>query len=191
MWEANSRRSTPIQLDSGFRDTLTFMIWSKVGPQLAVGTAKGNVLIYNHQTQRYVIESILPLVLRTFLQIATVFNFRKVPVLGKHTKKIICGCWSKQNLLALGSDDRTITISNTDGDTLQQTQLRSEPSGIQFSEMKSDERSTMGENTVRVIKYTDRVNSTVLLIYTFSIVVVTGERYYGKEDPAHVQHERS
>ena len=49
----------------------------------------------------------------------------------------------------------------------------------------------MGENTVRVIKYTDRVNSTVMLIYTFSIVVVTGERYYGKEDPAHVQHERS
>ena len=52
VWEANSRRSTPLQLDSGFRDTLTFMIWSKIGPQLAVGTAKGNLLIYNHQTQR-------------------------------------------------------------------------------------------------------------------------------------------
>ena len=72
-------------------------------------------------------------------------------MLGKHTKKIVCGCWSKQNLLALGSDDRTITISNIEGDTLQQTQLRLDPSEIQFSEMKSDERSNMGENTVRVL----------------------------------------
>ena len=52
-------------------------------------------------------------------------------------------------MLALGSEDRTITISNIEGDTLQQTQLRLDPSEIQFSEMKSDERSNMGENTVR------------------------------------------
>ena len=34
--------------------------------QLAIGTAKGNLLIYNKKT------------------------FRKIPVLGKHTKKITC-----------------------------------------------------------------------------------------------------
>jgi WD repeat-containing protein 19 len=107
-----------------FRDTLTFLLWSKIGPQLAIGTAKGNLLIYNHQTSR------------------------KVPILGKHTKKITCGAWSTQNLLALGSDDRAITISNADGDTVRQTTVRTDPSDIQFSEMKGDERSAMGENTV-------------------------------------------
>ncbi len=35
-----------------FRDALTFLLWSKQGPQLAIGTSKGNLLIYNHQTSR-------------------------------------------------------------------------------------------------------------------------------------------
>ena len=73
---------------------------------------------------------------------------RKIPIIGKHTKRITCGAWSAENLLALGSDDRTISISNPDGDTLRQTQLRAEPSDVEFSEMKGDERSSIGENTV-------------------------------------------
>ncbi|XP_074649650.1 WD repeat-containing protein 19-like isoform X1 [Tubulanus polymorphus] len=125
LWSANARKTT--QLDSGLRDSLTYLIWSKVGPQLAIGTAKGNLLIYNHQTSR------------------------KVPILGKHTKKITCGAWSMQNLLALGSEDRTITISNAEGDTIRTTSVRADPMEVQFSEMKGDERSQMGENTVSVV----------------------------------------
>jgi WD repeat-containing protein 19 len=95
-----------------------------VGPQLAIGTIKGNLLIYNHQTSR------------------------KVPILGKHTKKILCGAWSSQNLLALGSEDKNISVSNAEGDTIKQTLLRMEPSDLQFSEMKTDERNSMGETTI-------------------------------------------
>jgi WD repeat-containing protein 19 len=51
-------------------------------------------------------------------------------------------------LLALGSEDKTLSISNTEGDTLRIISLRSEPSDIQFSEMKLDERVD-GEHTVR------------------------------------------
>jgi WD repeat-containing protein 19 len=51
-------------------------------------------------------------------------------------------------LLALGSEDKTLSISNAEGDTLRIISLRSEPSDIQFSEMKLDERLG-GENTVR------------------------------------------
>jgi len=69
-------------------------------------------------------------------------------VLGKHTKKITCGAWSKENLLALGSEDKTITVSNQDGDTIKQTTIQGEPADLQFSEMKADERSSIGENTV-------------------------------------------
>ena len=39
-------------LDSALRDHLTFLSWSKTAPLLAVGTAKGNLMIYNHQTSR-------------------------------------------------------------------------------------------------------------------------------------------
>ncbi|KAI8510994.1 WD repeat-containing protein 19 [Branchiostoma belcheri] len=125
LWDANTNRTT--QLDSGLRDQLTFVSWSKVSPLLAIGTAKGNLLLYNHQTSR------------------------KVPILGKHTKKISCGCWSQQNLLALASEDKTITVSSQDGDTIRQTSIRADPVDLQFSEMKTDERSPSGENTVSVV----------------------------------------
>lgn len=75
--------------------------------------------------------------------------YRRIPIIGKHTKKITCGAWNTENLLALGSDDKTISISNIDGDTLRVVNLRAEPSEVQFSEMKTDER--VGENTVSFV----------------------------------------
>ncbi|XP_041121208.1 WD repeat-containing protein 19 [Polyodon spathula] len=125
LWDANTHK--PSQLDSGMRDQMSFLLWSKVGSLLAVGTAKGNLLIYNQQTSR------------------------KIPILGKHTKRITCGCWSTQNLLALGSEDKMVTVSNHEGDTMRQTTVRAEPSEIQFSVMKTDERAASGESTVSVV----------------------------------------
>nr|XP_020479849.1 WD repeat-containing protein 19 isoform X2 [Monopterus albus] len=124
LWVASVNKTS--QIDSGMRDPMSFILWSKTGPLLAVGTVKGNLLIYNQQTSR------------------------KIPVLGKHTKKITCGCWSTENLLALGSDDNTLSISNHEGDTIRQTALRGEPAEMYFSVMKTDERSTQGENAVSV-----------------------------------------
>jgi WD repeat-containing protein 19 len=68
--------------------------------------------------------------------------------MGKHTKKITCGAWNTENLIALGSEDRSMTVSNSDGDTLNVAQLRQEPSILQFSEMKTEEKSPHEENTV-------------------------------------------
>lgn len=39
---------------------------------------------------------------------------------GKHTKKITCGCWNAENMLALGGEDKMITVSNQEGDTIRQ-----------------------------------------------------------------------
>ena len=96
-------------LDTGIRDPLNVLIWSKTGPTLAIGSYRGNLMIYNHKTAR------------------------KVPVIGKHSKAITCGAWSSGNLLALGSEDRTLSISNLDGDTLRVATLRAEPQDIQVS----------------------------------------------------------
>ncbi|KFV02721.1 WD repeat-containing protein 19, partial [Tauraco erythrolophus] len=125
LWDANTNKTS--QVDSGMRDAMSVLLWSRVGTLLAVGTAKGNLLIYNRETSR------------------------KIPVLGKHTKRITCGCWSTENLLALGGEDKMITISNQDGDTIRQTSVSSDPSDMQFSVMKTDERISTRESTVSVV----------------------------------------
>ncbi|NXA79906.1 WDR19 protein, partial [Thryothorus ludovicianus] len=125
LWDAITSKTS--QLDSGMRDALSFLLWSRVGALLAVGTTKGNLLIYNRQTSR------------------------KISVLGKHTKRITCGCWSIENLLALGGEDKMITISNQEGDTIRQTSISSDPSNMQFSVMKTDERVSTRESTVSVV----------------------------------------
>ncbi|XP_063240827.1 WD repeat-containing protein 19 [Bacillus rossius redtenbacheri] len=124
LWDANTARRQ--QVDTGMRDPLSCVVWAKSGPLLAVGTARGNVAIYNHSTAK------------------------RVPVLGKHAKRVSCGAWSAGNLLALGSEDRTLSLSSAEGDTLRVVPLRAEPSDVQFSEMKLDERAG-SENTVSMV----------------------------------------
>lgn len=121
LWNSNSLKTDKIE--TGLRDQLTFMAWGKSGLFLAIGTSKGNILIYNQRAGR------------------------KIPILGKHTKKIVSGAWSSDNLLALGSEDKTLTVSTLEGDTVHSAALRNDPSLIQFSDMKQDERTT-AESTV-------------------------------------------
>nr|CAH7760831.1 unnamed protein product [Callosobruchus chinensis] len=124
LWDSNTNRKNSI--DIGLKDALSCLVWAKKVPILAIGTTKGNLSIYNHNSSK------------------------RTPVLGKHSKKITCGAWNQDNILALGSDDKTMSLSNAEGDTLRIVQLRGEPSEIQFSEMKTDERAG-GENTISLI----------------------------------------
>jgi WD repeat-containing protein 19 len=59
IWNLTTRRLT--RLDTNLTD-LTFLKWSKTGYDLAIGTAKGNLLIYKASRNK------------------------KIPVMGKHTK---------------------------------------------------------------------------------------------------------
>ncbi|KAK7929442.1 hypothetical protein WMY93_005837 [Mugilogobius chulae] len=152
LWDASVNKTSYIE--SGMKDQMTLILWSKTTSLLAIGTFKGNLLIYNQQTSR------------------------KIPVLGKHTKKITCGCWSSQNLLALGSEDNTLTISNHEGDTIRQTTLRGEPAEIYFSVKKTDERSTHGESTVSV-----SVDKKILVLFNINDpddrIDLAFQRHYG------------
>ncbi|CAN0073217.1 unnamed protein product [Heterosigma akashiwo] len=107
------------QLDAGLKDP-SFLSWSRTGPQLAVGTAKGNLVIYNNKTKK------------------------KIPVLAKHPRRITCGCWSKTNQLALGSEDRMLTLSNEKGDTLEQTELKYAPAEMAFAAQRLEAGARLG-----------------------------------------------
>lgn len=105
IWDSSSRST--LSIDTNLKDP-TFMAWSAIGPQLAVGTAKGNILMYNKKTRK------------------------KIPVLGKHPRRITCGAWGETNKLVLGSVDSTLTVSSETGDTLEQTQLKRPPTAMCF-----------------------------------------------------------
>lgn len=115
IWDSSSR--TTFSVDTNLKDP-TFMTWSKSGPQLAVGTAKGNFLMYNKKTRK------------------------KIPVLGKHPRRITCGAWSTNNQLVLGSADNTLTVSNETGDTLEQSQLKRAPTHMCFVKKEHRGRAT-------------------------------------------------
>lgn len=51
IWDAATHKTS--RIDTGVRDTLTLLIWTRTTSKLlAVGTSKGNLLIYDHESQR-------------------------------------------------------------------------------------------------------------------------------------------
>jgi WD repeat-containing protein 19 len=108
MWDA-AQRKTLSPVETNMKD-LCWMRWSKVGPELAVGSGKGNLIIYNRRTTR--------------------MN----PLLGKHSKKITCGAWNSANQLALGSEDKTVTLSTEKGDLVLQDPIKGEPTDMSLPE---------------------------------------------------------
>ena len=88
---------------------LTHLAWDHAGHMLSVGTAKGNLLLYDSRIGK------------------------TMSILGKHTKKISCGAWSVESRLALGGDDKQVTVSLPNGDTLVQLLLKSEPRELKFA----------------------------------------------------------
>eukprot|EP00814_Leptocylindrus_danicus_P021852 CAMPEP_0116014806 /NCGR_PEP_ID=MMETSP0321-20121206/6472_1 /TAXON_ID=163516 /ORGANISM="Leptocylindrus danicus var. danicus, Strain B650" /LENGTH=1265 /DNA_ID=CAMNT_0003484479 /DNA_START=588 /DNA_END=4385 /DNA_ORIENTATION=- len=69
-----------------------------------------------------------------------------MPILGKHTDCITCGAWSDSGLLALGSSDCTITISDKAGDTMHEFELREEPLDVMFSPVMEGNRFVLSIN---------------------------------------------
>lgn len=124
LWDANTQKKCSVDL--GLRDTLTCLTWAKTSTLLAIGTNRGNLAIYNHVT------------------------CKKIPILGKHTKKISCGVWSQDNILALASEDKTVSLNNNEGDTFRIISLRFEPCQIMFSDMKLDDKIGR-DNTVSIL----------------------------------------
>ncbi|XP_033222946.1 WD repeat-containing protein 19 isoform X2 [Belonocnema kinseyi] len=152
IWDATTGKRSAV--DAGVRDVLTCMTWSKKNSLLAVGTQKGNLAIYDHM------------------------NSKRIPILGKHKRRILDGAWSLEGLLALVGEDRILSISTSEGDTRKEIPLQGDPSDVQFSEMKMDHR-VGGENTVSLI-----VGKTTLFLYNIldleNPIELTFQKRYGR-----------
>ncbi|CAB4063815.1 WDR19 [Lepeophtheirus salmonis] len=122
--------------------------WDKDGDLLAVINDKSSdILLWDANTRK---STYIDSGIRDPLNI--LIWAKKGPTMAIGSYPITCGAWSDgSGLLALGSEDRTLSISNSEGDTVRVATLRAEPSEVRFSEMKQDERSANGENTVSLI----------------------------------------
>ena len=113
LWNNQTKMITKLDTETEMKPS--FVVWSDYSPLLAVGGSKGHVLIYNKNTRR------------------------KIPVIGKHSKKITCGCWNKRNQLALGSMDSTVTLSNSDGDTIDTIYLTYPAKEVHFASQQIEQ----------------------------------------------------
>ena len=102
-WDVATRKTNMVE--TNMKD-LSFLKWNINGPELAVGTGKGNLVLYSKRTTRI------------------------QQMLGKHTKRICGGHWNPLNQLALISEDKNMSINNQGGDTIRQEGLRGVPEEV-------------------------------------------------------------
>jgi WD repeat-containing protein 19 len=119
LWELQTKTKT--ELTTSVKD-LSFLQWSKVGPQLAMGSGKGSVAIYDKEKGEQVLA------------------------VSKHKKRIVCGDWNLDNKFAYGSEDRQITIVTADGETVDQVKVKCRPSNIKFGGKQYDKEAIVSVN---------------------------------------------
>eukprot|EP00357_Protocruzia_adherens_P031508 CAMPEP_0115034576 /NCGR_PEP_ID=MMETSP0216-20121206/40747_1 /TAXON_ID=223996 /ORGANISM="Protocruzia adherens, Strain Boccale" /LENGTH=1399 /DNA_ID=CAMNT_0002413515 /DNA_START=36 /DNA_END=4235 /DNA_ORIENTATION=- len=126
VWNIHSKHYTEIEVSSG-RDRATFIKWARTHSVLAIGTEKGAIVFYNKKTQR------------------------KIPVVGKHSKKVITGDWNNEGHLVTGGEDKMLSVSNTVGDAIvQTTNVKTELRQLRWAKQKTDDRGN-AQNTVSTI----------------------------------------
>ncbi|CAE7695078.1 WDR19 [Symbiodinium sp. CCMP2592] len=131
LWRHSENKLDMVEMNS--KDP-TWLSWSKTGPQLVIGTARGNLIIYNKRTMK------------------------KQTIMGKHSKRISCGGWHSDNIFATGSEDKTICLSNEEGDPLESggdsepLRIKNDPSMLQIADVKSDDpKDSERERVVSIV----------------------------------------
>lgn len=107
IWVVNSGET--FRVDAGLKHDILLVSWHLHQSILAIGTSRGALVLYDDEKKK------------------------RIPIVGKHSKGIICGCWSSTGLLALASLDNQFSISKANGDAISQMAIKGEPVEIQFS----------------------------------------------------------
>jgi len=91
----------------GHKD-VSFLKWSLPSSHIAIGTAKGTVLIYETSSQSMKETSL------------------------RHKRRIVCGDWNMDQILAYATEDKCIFTCNADGETIDQVKVKSRPLSCTF-----------------------------------------------------------
>lgn len=96
------------------------------------------------------------------------------------THLIVVGCWSDQNFIALAGDDRLLTISNEEGESIFQCSIKGEASLVQFSKLQlPDFKPITGDNCISLL-----INRKSLFLLSLanpdSPIVLSFQEKYGK-----------
>lgn len=112
IWSMGERKFQDIELSSQ-KDKASYISWSLTHPVLVIGTEKGSLVFFNRKSQR------------------------KIPCITKHGKKVSNGHWNKEGHLMTTSEDRLMTVSNHQGDTLHDSFIvKGEISNVRWSPYK-------------------------------------------------------
>ncbi|KFD71471.1 hypothetical protein M514_10553 [Trichuris suis] len=110
IWSSSTMTAKAVDINFGVADTICFMTWSEKSQTLAVGSIKGNLLLYFHRTSRH---AVLPL-----KGIVQLLLFRIIPIIGVHSKPITDGVYTNNDQLILSSEDHGVTVLSPEGDLL-------------------------------------------------------------------------
>eukprot|EP00672_Neobodo_designis_P023740 CAMPEP_0174834780 /NCGR_PEP_ID=MMETSP1114-20130205/5042_1 /TAXON_ID=312471 /ORGANISM="Neobodo designis, Strain CCAP 1951/1" /LENGTH=1382 /DNA_ID=CAMNT_0016068709 /DNA_START=126 /DNA_END=4274 /DNA_ORIENTATION=- len=103
-------------LNTAMKADVVLARWAHSLPILCVGNAKGGVLMYNRET------------------------FKKTPIVGKHSKKILSMSWNRRNQVAMSSEDKTLSVSDEEGQTIDSVNIKGDPLELKWADRKSDDR---------------------------------------------------
>ncbi|KAL0039283.1 hypothetical protein WJX79_001413 [Trebouxia sp. C0005] len=114
VWTASTRDIA--QSEAGFKAQEACAIaWATNQQILAVGTSKGNLVLYN------------------------LVRYQKVPIMGKHTRAVACAAWNNTEILAMGATDKQVTLTRgSDGETLNTFSVKLDPCEVLFAEKKAE-----------------------------------------------------
>jgi len=123
IWSPSDKDVTKIESEFKTQE-FTAMAWSKSGAYLAMGTGKGNLLMYSMRERR------------------------KTPYVGKHTRRITHAVWNKDDLLATAGLDQAVCVTEgSSGETVRSFKVSGEPFDLCVSDKKDDGYARHDENT--------------------------------------------
>lgn len=140
------------------KDLASYIKWSHTEPVLAIGTEKGSLVFFNKQNQR------------------------KIPCVGKHSKKVNTGGWNSEGVLISGAEDKILTVSNGIGDTVCDSFIvKGPPEKLQWAKPKKDEIEESKNSVEKEVSAIVNKKILILLnIETTHNVEITFSSQYGK-----------
>jgi WD repeat-containing protein 19 len=103
-------------LATGMKADVCIARWAQTAAVLCVGNVKGGVLIYNADTTK------------------------KIPIVGKHSKKIISMAWNRRGQVAMASEDKMLTVSDIEGQSIDTVNIKGDATEIKWADRKADDR---------------------------------------------------